>query len=361
MRWDPLSSKLQIQEIDKLAFDIAFQQSNLLYRSDSSRIITDPEIKTALLTKFARLAKTEFSLSGNTLRTLQRSEQENLFPFPHTDIEIYNRRAYISSKSGISKASCSKHNKNALSSRIVKIWDAPSLDIAASYGNLAIAAGSEGLYEVEIEATDYAETNRFDEPNQIVQQHTTQVDWNYYSVMGSSHISGGVLAIQKPMFSDTTEHTIAANNDSFSGRIIDATQLFGNRGYTWGSKDKIYQISGNEIHALKFNPFADESEEELSTIPEIRLPSIGSSVVSAKVASFGTIIELDDELLVMQSDNTIFRILGEPVQWRIFSRSKHYENQLHVIYNDRLEIYSFNHDAFINQKNKISGYASSIK
>ena len=42
------------------------------------------------------------------------------------------------------------------------------------------------------------------------------------------------------------------------------------------------------------------------------------------------------------------------------NRSKQYENQLHVVYEDRLEIFSFNHDYFINQKSKLSGIVSSV-
>ena len=39
----------------------------------------------------------------------------------------------------------------------------------------------------------------------------------------------------------------------------------------------------------------------------------------------------------------------------MYPRSKNYLNHLHLIFNDRIEIYSFNHDALINQRTKRIG------
>ena len=35
---------------------------------------------------------------------------------------------------------------------------------------------------------------------------------------------------------------------------------------------------------------------------------------------------------------------------------EHYSNQLHIIYDDRLEIISFVHDYFVDQTSKLSGF-----
>ena len=66
--------------------------------------------------------------------------------------------------------------------------------------------------------------------------------------------------------------------------------------------------------------------------------------MSAKVALFGTVVEFDSGLVVLTSDGNRHRVAGEPVSWRVFPRSRHYEDHLHVIYDDRLEVHSFNHD-----------------
>ena len=70
---------------------------------------------------------------------------------------------------------------------------------------------------------------------------------------------------------------------------------------------------------------------------------------------FGTVVELDSGLIVICSDETIVDVCGEPVSWRVFPRSRHYENHLHVIHDDHLEVLSFNHDYLVDQQTKVSG------
>lgn len=59
----------------------------------------------------------------------------------------------------------------------------------------------------------------------------------------------------------------------------------------------------------------------------------------------------------MLSDGTYYNIPGEVTRVRIFPRSLNYENHLHVIHNNTLEIYSFNNDYFVDQKAKDFGFA----
>ena len=47
---------------------------------------------------------------------------------------------------------------------------------------------------------------------------------------------------------------------------------------------------------------------------------------------------------------------GEPVNWRAFPRARHYQNQLHVVRDDHLEVLSFNHDYLVDQDSKRLGY-----
>ena len=67
-------------------------------------------------------------------------------------------------------------------------------------------------------------------------------------------------------------------------------------------------------------------------------------VLSASTAQFGIIVESERALSVYPSEGTPVVMQGEPVNWRVFPRSKHYENQLHVVWDDHMEILSFNQD-----------------
>ena len=105
-RWDDLSSALLIAEPERLAFDIAFQQSSLLYQDSQARLASDREIKTVIFDKFSRLSRVNLVAGRNALDSILYRQQDNIFPFPHTDIEIYNKKIYVSSKAGIFKSTC---------------------------------------------------------------------------------------------------------------------------------------------------------------------------------------------------------------------------------------------------------------
>lgn len=356
--WDDLSTSMSISHSELLAFNIAFQQSSLLYQDHQKRLANDAEVKGVIYNKFSRLNTYDLFVSRQNLDSILHKQQNNIFPFPHNDIEIYNKKIYVSSKSGVYRSTCSKKNVNPISKKIAKLWDCPSLNISASYGNLAIASGCEGIFEFEIESVDYVSLNRFNEPTCISNHHASQVEWNYYSVLGSSHISGGVLAFQnqeeKTPYNFNDDFILPERNYSFSGSVINASSVFGGNGYMWGGKDKIYQSNGNEIKIMHFNPY--DKDETFTPLVPIVIQEWKGGLVSAKVTSFGTVLEFENAMVVVRSDGDIQTIVGEPVQWRVFSRSKHYENQLHIIYEDRLDIYSFNHDAFVDQKTKKFGY-----
>ena len=70
-------------------------------------------------------------------------------------------------------------------------------------------------------------------------------------------------------------------------------------------------------------------------------------------------VETKNKLYVLLSTGeeiyTVKKNQEDIIRWRVFPRSTCYVNQLHVIYNNRIEIISFNDDYFVNQKNKKFG------
>ena len=78
-------------------------------------------------------------------------------------------------------------------------------------------------------------------------------------------------------------------------------------------------------------------------------------IISADSSLFGVVIEKENGLLIINSSLESQFLEGEPVNWRVFPRSINYTNQLHVVYEDALHIYSFNHDYFVDQSTKKMG------
>jgi hypothetical protein len=101
-----------------------------------------------------------------------------------------------------------------------------------------------------------------------------------------------------------------------------------------------------------------DSENEDSAfqhLESIGFDSMHGSIISGGIAYFGIIIEYEDALSVLCSDDTLITFPEAVARWKVYPRSKRYENHLHIIYEDRFVVYSFNHDYFVDQADKLKG------
>lgn len=106
---------------------------------------------------------------------------------------------------------------------------------------------------------------------------------------------------------------------------------------------------------MKFHPKGKEQQEKFISLGSIESKELLDDLISADSSFFGIVLEKEDGILVITSLLEYIHFPGEPVNWRVFPKSKNYTNQLHIIYEDRLCIYSFNHDFFVDQENKKIG------
>lgn len=349
--WERLISSWNISNNLKLALICAFLRSDYLYGEDLNFLFKDDEIKDVVVKKFKSLSDMDLQLSNKILKPLILGEQDNKFPFPHTDSDIYINNLFVSSQEGIYRASCNRKTKYPISTRTEKKWDAPVFSLSASYGSLALAAGDEGLYELKVNphVHDYSgEDNRI---TRLSDNNCISCNWAFQSIYGSSFIGSGFLAT----FDKRRNEYESYKYEREFEEIISESKIFHDNGFSWGVQDKFCQVGGNKIHVIRYNPWIDEKNARLQDLGFIELQQWKGDVVSGRNAVFGIIIECDNAIVVVPSKGSIITIPGEPVNWRVFPRSKYYENQLHIIYEDRLEIYSFNHDYFVNQKEKRSG------
>src|ERR1043165_7477908 len=74
----------------------------------------------------------------------------------------------------------------------VKLWDCPVTSVAAAYYSLALAAGDQGLFRFDL--SSYHQSNGDYEPSEMTARHCSDCHWMSFSVLGSSHVSGAVLA-----------------------------------------------------------------------------------------------------------------------------------------------------------------------
>lgn len=371
--WDETIEQFGARTDEQFALCCAFQRSDYLYGSRWDLFFADPDVIGLISSKFDRLSNEPLVLDRQEIDAYRHATRQNPLPFPHSDCIIYDQQMYVSSPSGVFRSTCNKRTVGPISGRPVKLWDMPVNAVSAGWGCLAMAAGSEGLWQYDMGPRRgiYSYSRTTDESLvQVSTMHCSTCEWNYYSIFCSSYESGGYLADFSFEPTEPEEGT-PYDDDSvpFTGRlsppfiervrefeeVLPAARIFDSQGYAWGCRDKVCQSSDGILHVAKYKPWAEESHDRLRRLPDVTLTEAPETIISAALASFGTVIESEDGLIVLRSDDAQTHIDGEPVNWRVFPRSKHYANHLHIIYDDRLEVWSFNHDYFLDQEKKRLG------
>ncbi|MBF0476668.1 MAG: hypothetical protein HQK59_12730 [Deltaproteobacteria bacterium] len=347
--WDRLSEKLRIEDNLHLAVGIAFERNDLLYDPMYELLFQDTEIKGIMEEKFSRLSTMDLMVSDRQFNDMQLGRQDNRFPFPHTDSQIYGRNIYISAHSGVYRATCNKKNKYPVSTRPEKKWDVSVLALSAWYDSLALAAGDQGLFEMNLDATGPSFGKEV--AKHLSTSNCVDCNWAFYSIYGSSHLGPGYLAAFEKTYKKQNGHRLSERRFK---SLISESSIFKEGGYSWGGQDKLYQAQSGRVHIVRYHPWREFSEQ-FQDLGVIDLAPWKGDVVSGGVASFGVVIECENAIVVLPSEGAPITFPGEPVNWRVFPRSKHYQNQLHIIYDDRMEIISFSHDYFVNQQEKRAG------
>lgn len=359
--WNKLINlvKEKMDEPLRIALACGFLRSDYLYGSKWDLIFNDVQIKAIITSKFENLSQKNIEISEDDLMKAEIKHQENPLKFLHTDSLIYRRKLYISGRNGVFEMNCGKKNVNPVSSRVYKKWDAPILSMAASYGALALSAGPEGLYEYDLNisgsdtifgSTEAARNN----PKCISTMHSSFVNYTFYSIFSSSHYNQGYLVdYSKKTYQSEEDNTIHTERNF--NKIIKSEDIFSEEAFSWGIQDKLCQIKDGHIEVAKYSPWNKEKEDRIKNLGYFELQNYKGQFVSSNSAVYGFIVEFDNGITVLDSQLGNVWIEGEPVNWRVFPNSKFYENHLHIMYDDYLSIYSFNHDYFLNQKEKKIG------
>ena len=361
--WNKLIHKIKIADNNRLAFACAFLKSSYLYKYND--IFNDLEFKSVLLNKFNRIENKISEFSTKDIKDCLIKEMENPFDSLPIDSEISSNNIFAITDSGLwrSTAHRAKSEKYPISSRPEKLFDAKLLSLSANrYASIAISGGNDGLFqyskkEVNSDFTDfiYSGRNVEKEITQLSERHSLFSDWSNLSIFSSSDISESYLSLFK-WAGERNTHFVRKRERNI--KVEPIFEEYGDKeGLIWGGGDKIYKSQSQEILMTRFNNYAEEEKGEslFSEIESIPLTKKIEDTLESKVCLFGTIIETDIGLLILGSDGSLFEINSPPIRWRVYPRSIDFENHLHVIHENRLDIFSFNHDYFIDQRLKLIG------
>lgn len=355
----------------RLPFVYGFLEGNFLYDKKVNCVFSENDYQSVLLKQYQSLSNKLVDLSSDELAAVKLQELDMPMNELPTDTEVYANNMYFAVDSGLFRRVL--HNKASdpsIGPKDIQLWDCRVLSLRANkYPQIALSAGSEGLFELSLVKDDVikpkaletvAETKIY----RISNKPSSFSNYSFLSVFSSSYVDDSFMALfnWKPLSVIDLETSWSKKLKVYRDfdEVIGEKEIFrdtDDSDICWGIEDKIYRIKGNKLSILKFNNTANLKKREDYYMPlqNVDLPANIGSPISAGASYFGIVLEFTNGIMVLRSDGKVTTIPKEVIRWRVYPRSKNYLNHLHLLYDDRLEVYSFNHDSLVNQTTKRIG------
>ncbi|MDR3718781.1 MAG: hypothetical protein P4K98_08260 [Bryobacteraceae bacterium] len=352
LSWDKLVADLPVPDRLRVAADFALLGNHRLYEPGARLLLSDPDIRLLLQQKFHELC----AQSPWEALPADGSVDDNPLPFPHNDSEVHYSNLYVGASEGLFclEMAGAREDGRCLS-------EVPTFNIAAKYQTIAQAAGSAGLFAVRIGNDPRTpDQHPSDSQTQVSELPCMTCEWATSSIIAAGFNNNVYVAMYESSNRPNDRLGNRRPERTFHS-IISESDIYGEdpqrpRGFIWGAGDKILRFGDDRVEVVQYGR-NKRKEPTFSIKGNIPLDNseIGESIVSARVASFGSVIERDDGLFVMLTTGDSLSLPGEPTNWRVFPRSRNYLNHLHIIYSDRLEVWAFTHDYFVDQEAKLEG------
>jgi hypothetical protein len=346
-RWDQLVQSVPIEADCRPLFWQFLARGRAWYMPELQTLLKSPlinqEIKALRDKLTAKPHNVSASLLKKTLIAVLPSPAH-----PHTDVEAFYNILYLSSSSGVHSLPLS----SMLEGSFNLSTDISAFRIACSYGSMALAAGSEGVFEQTLSSERY--WPEIYEPMQLSNRYCASCSWASFDVVATAgpRNAGYIAAFSKP---SRGADQLSDDDDDDAHRligVIDAAELFPSpEGLFFGTADLLVLATPTTLVFDGWNPYrrrqdhGTDVEKTILTRNQMEIKPFASDPIDGTVTVFGTTIELDNSLVVIGIDGSTKR-LREPINWRCFPRSQRYLNHLHVTYGDHVRIYAFTDDYF---------------
>lgn len=343
--WDRLVRSVPVHENCRPLFWQFLARGKAWYMPELQTLLESPKICQEIQELRDVISAEPYYISEDSLRKalLQTSSSP---AHPHTDVEAFYNNLYLASTLGVHTAQLNR----PLESHFDRSTDIPAFRLACSYGTMALAAGSDGVFEQPLSPERYW-TERY-EPIQLSDRMCISCSWASFDVVATSgpRSAGYVAAFSKPSRDEEESHR-------FIG-VVDATELFSSSdGLLFGSGDLLVLATQSALVLDGWNPYRRRAEhgidlrESLLGQERVEIQRFTDDAIDGAVTVYGIVLEMGESLLIVGVDNTT-EILPEPVNWRTFPRSQRYLNHLHVTYDDHVRIYAITDDYFTNYETR---------
>ncbi|NID13361.1 hypothetical protein [Fibrivirga algicola] len=364
--WYSVVESLIEKEVDRLTFEYCFLQNDKLYKSSIMELIAvDYEFRNLFSRKFKRVASKEYVIREVEMFDFLIGEQDTPTNIIPTDTEIYGSKLYFINEMGL--FSTDAHRKKGLKpvhGKPEKLWDCNLLSIKANkYPQIGLSGGDQGLFELNMADSVGEDLKQVESTAPIFEistEHSSFSNYTFLSLYNSSLVSKSFMVkfkwnIKEDELTGRKSYTRNFEKNVYEDVIFDESA--DKKSISWGVGDKIFRASSNTFEVVKYlyKPKAYKGEQSFSKLKSVEFAPWKGDVIAGSTSSFGTIVECENALVILLSDNNFFTIEGPITRWRTYPRSLNYQNHLHVILEDRIDIYSFNQDYFQKQGTKIMG------
>jgi hypothetical protein len=346
--WERLVQSMPIDPDYRPLFRQFLTRGQEWYSPLLQRILESPEICKTVASLTNKISGRVYEVASQYLV----SAVQETYPspsHPHTDIEGFYNVLYLSSLDGIYAASLARK----LARGFLRVTDVPALRVACSWGSMAVAAGSEGMYDHDL--ADFRDWN-LTEPKQLSNKYCSACSWTSFDVVGSSgpRDAGVIAAFSKPKKDEAESRFRLTTTTRRHIQTIDSDAIFSsNEGLLFGAQDVLVMASRQRLDIDGYDPRRrDETARvldfQMALFDEKSLPvgELTDDAIGGAATVYGILVEMDRALLLRGVDGTV-SAFGQPVNWRTFPRSQNYLNQLHVTYDDHVSIFAFPDDYFI--------------
>ncbi len=263
----------------------------------------------------ANLAEIENHLKDVSLDTNLFAKDPNLFPFPHADVD-FGATTFIGTSSGLYQATgCSPWGGPP----VIKLSDVPTLAFTRSRGGeVFFAAGDEGLYKLEYTATHVERVVRASDVQQVSTRPCNECV--------------GSLSTSLVVASTNGKDVFVTDNGKYERNPFEGKE----GAFHWAAGTTgmaLYSYDKERVQTLCL-----KTDDTFRNLGERLVPWFEDyKFVSAQAGNFGSVIELEDQVLVLRGEGQLLKFPGEVTRVRL------YEGQLHLIYADHIEIVFFPH------------------
>jgi hypothetical protein len=352
--WDHLVSSVAVDADCRPLLWQFLARGQTWYKPELQKLLESPKIYTQIRELSDKIAAQPFELSEKILRgaLIETAASPS---HPHTDVEAFYNALYLSSSSGIRAARLTRK----LSNNFTRLSDIPALRVACSYGSMAVAAGSEGMYDQTLTSSlNWPATN---EPRQLSDRNCVACSWAAFDVIGSSGPgdAGFIAAFSKPEKEEAEQGPVTFTGTSRQLLdIVGSDDLFpSSDGLLFGAENLLVMASPSHLYIDNWNPYLRRKDQgvdvqrSLFNEKEFEVDDLAEEAIDGAATVFGIAVEMDSALIVRGVDGSISGF-GEPVNWRTYPRSRRYLNQLHITYDEYVSIFAFLDDYFVSDEDR---------